>query len=65
MDLTSDADETGHLGVGPQMLIPLPKIRMVPFDNKIISPARNQTNIADHSSLNVSFLQIHISHLHI
>lgn len=55
MDLTSDADETGHLGVGPNMLIPLPKIRMVPFDNKIISPARNQTTRGDHSPLNNFF----------
>lgn len=53
IDMSSDIDETGHLGVGPQFPIPMPKIRMVPFDNKIISPTRNQTSSNEHSSLNV------------
>lgn len=54
MDMSSDVDETGHLGVGPQFPIPMPKIRMVPFDNRIIAPTRNQTNPSEHASLNVS-----------
>ncbi len=39
MDLTSDGDQTGHIGVGPAF--PMPHIRIQPFESKVITPERN------------------------
>jgi hypothetical protein len=41
MDLNSDEEPAGHIGVGPQF--PVPNIRLQPFENKIISPSKNST----------------------
>jgi hypothetical protein len=56
MDLSTDSDETGHLGVGPAFPIPMPKIRMVPFENnRIITPSRANETTTDHTPLNAFF----------
>lgn len=40
MDLSTDVENTGHIGVGP-LPFPVPNIRLQPFDGKIISPIKN------------------------
>jgi hypothetical protein len=43
MDMNSDEESAGHIGVGPQF--PVPNIRLQPFNNnKIIAPAKNNSH---------------------
>lgn len=42
MDLNSDEESAGHIGVGPQF--PVPNIRLQPFESKIIAPAKNSSH---------------------
>jgi len=42
LDMTTDGDGTGHIGVGPAF--PLPHIRIQPFESKVITPTRNTSS---------------------
>jgi hypothetical protein len=54
VDLSTDGDGTGHIGVGPQF--PVPNIRLQPFDNKVITPNRNLTMIQPTPALESSII---------
>lgn len=55
MDLSTDVENTGHIGVGP-LPFPVPNIRLQPFDGKIISPIKNVST--EKPIINLVFLNI-------